>query len=250
MANRKPRLQTCQVCQRSVAESQATPGEAVRPSIVEEIVRDYPEWSNDLWICRSDLRRYRARRVENLLESERGELTSLEHEVVEALSRHETLATDVEAEFERKRTLGEVAADRIAVFGGSWAFLGVFAAVLLVWVGINSVALFAKPFDPFPFILLNLVLSMLAAVQAPVIMMSQNRQEAKDRLRAVHDYRVNLKAELEIRQLHEKVDHLLSRQWQRLVEIQQVQLDLLEELSRKGAARPPKPPEPRLDAQD
>jgi len=232
MTNRKHKVETCQICQRIVPQSQAVRGEAVRSAIVEEIVRDHPEWSNVGWICRDDLRRYRTRRVEAVLASERGELTSLDREVIEALSKHETLVKDVEAEFERKRTLGQAAADRLATFGGSWAFLGLFAVLLATWIGINAVAILARPFDPYPFILLNLVLSMLAAIQAPVIMMSQNRQEAKDRLRAVHDYRVNLKAELEIRQLHEKVDHLLSRQWQHLVEIQQVQLDLLEELAR------------------
>jgi uncharacterized membrane protein len=104
--------------------------------------------------------------------------------------------------------------------------------VLVVWMGFNIVALEAVVFDPYPFILLNLVLSTLAAIQAPIIMMSQKRQEAKDRLRSQNDYQVNLKAELEIRHLHEKVDHLLSRQWQRLAEIQQMQLELMHDLSR------------------
>jgi len=101
----------------------------------------------------------------------------------------------------------------------------------VIWIALNSVLLLRRPFDPYPFILLNLVLSCLAAIQAPVIMMSQNRQESKDRLRSQHDYRVNLKAELEIRQLHDKIDHLLSHQWERLVEIQQIQIDLLSELA-------------------
>ncbi len=123
-------------------------------------------------------------------------------------------------------------ADRVATFGGSWNFILIFGSVLLVWIAVNSIALLSKPFDPFPFILLNLVLSCLAAIQAPVIFMSQNRQEAKDRLRAENDYRVNLKAELEIRHLHAKLDLLLTHQWQRLLEIQQVQTDLLSELGR------------------
>ena len=244
MTHRKQALRTCQLCHRDFPESQVVPGESLRPSIIEEIVRDHPDWTNDGWICREDVRRYRARRVEAVLASERGELTGLEREVVEAMSRHETLARDVESEFDRKRTLGEVAADRIATFGGSWAFIILFGLFVVVWMGMNTFALLAKPFDVYPFILLNLVLSTLAAIQAPVIMMSQNRQEAKDRLRAMHDYRVNLKAELEIRQLHEKIDHLLSSQWQRLVEIQQVQLDLLEELSRTTGRHPK---EPRAD---
>src|SRR5205823_2265166 len=102
--------------------------------------------------------------------------------------------------------------------------------MLVVWIVINSLAVLMRPFDPFPYILLNLILSCLAAIQAPIIMMSQNRLEARDRLRAEHDYRVNLKAELEIRHLHWKMDQLLTHQWRRLLEIQQIQTDLMEEL--------------------
>jgi uncharacterized membrane protein len=122
-------------------------------------------------------------------------------------------------------------ADGVASFGGSWRFIIIFASILVIWIALNSFLLLKRPFDPYPFILLNLVLSCLAAIQAPVIMMSQNRQESKDRLRSQHDYRVNLKAELEIRQLHDKIDHLLSHHWERLVEIQQIQIDLLSELT-------------------
>jgi uncharacterized membrane protein len=119
--------------------------------------------------------------------------------------------------------------DRLASFGGSWTFLIAFFAVLLIWIAINVAWAQRGAFDPFPFILLNLVLSCLAAIQAPIIMMSQQRQESKDRLRSLNDYRVNLKAELEIRHLHEKLDHLISRQWQRLAEIQELQIELLQE---------------------
>ena len=128
---------------------------------------------------------------------------------------------------------GERLADRIAVFGGSWTFLICFGVFLVLWVAINSLVLLWRPVDPYPFILLNLVLSCLAAIQAPIILMSQNRKEAKDRLRSQHDDQVNLKAELEIRHLHEKVDHLLLHQWERLVQIQEIQLELLAELGRK-----------------
>jgi uncharacterized membrane protein len=109
--------------------------------------------------------------------------------------------------------------------------------VLILWIILNAAVLVQKPFDPYPFILLNLVLSCIAAIQAPVIMMSQNRQEAKDRLRSEYDYRVNLKAELEIRQLHEKMDHLLMTQWQRLLEIQEMQMELIEESSAKTSKK-------------
>jgi uncharacterized membrane protein len=169
--------------------------------------------------------------IQKLLESEKGELTTLDHEVLESLQRHETLSSNVDAEFEQDLTLGAKMADKLATFGGSWTFLIIFASILFIWIGLNSFLLLKKPFDPYPFILLNLVLSCLAAIQAPVIMMSQNRQEAKDRLRSQHDYQVNLKAELEIRHLHDKIDHLLSHQWERLVEIQQIQIDLLSELA-------------------
>jgi uncharacterized membrane protein len=169
--------------------------------------------------------------IQNLLESEKGELTALDHEVLESLQRHETLSSNVDAEFEKELSLGEKMADGLATFGGSWTFLVIFASILIVWIAVNSFLLLKKPFDPYPFILLNLVLSCLAAIQAPVIMMSQNRQEAKDRLRSQNDYQVNLKAELEIRHLNEKIDHLLSHQWERLVEIQQIQIDLLSEIA-------------------
>lgn len=109
---------------------------------------------------------------------------------------------------------------------GSWTFIGIFSAILFLWMGVNSVALFWRPFDSFPFIFLNLILSCLAAIQAPIIMMSQNRQAARDRLHAEHDYRVNLKAEFENRRLTKKVDQLMTHRWQRLLEVQQIQLDL------------------------
>ena len=140
-------------------------------------------------------------------------------------------AHEVNTQFDQQLTLGERVADRVASFGGSWRFIGLFAAVLIIWMLVNS-AVLQQPFDPFPFILLNLVLSCLAAIQAPVIMMSQNRQEERDRMRAENDYLVNLKAELEIRMLMLKVDSLLHHQWQRLLDIQEVQTELLEEMRR------------------
>ena len=139
-------------------------------------------------------------------------------------------------------------ADDIAAVGGSWRFLGLFGAVLVVWIGSNSLVFLAWRFDPYPFILLNLVLSCLAAVQAPVIMMSQRRQEARDRARAVLAYRVNLKAEEEIRNLHRKIDNLLIHQSERLAEIQRLQMELLEDASsgrRQAAPRQGPPPQPR-----
>ena len=207
------------------------PAALVRNAVTEQIKISYPDWKPEGYICLSDLNRFRMKYIQKLLESEKGELTTLDHEVLESLQRHETLSSNVDAEFEQDLTLGAKMADKLATFGGSWTFLIIFASILFIWIGLNSFLLLKKPFDPYPFILLNLVLSCLAAIQAPVIMMSQNRQEAKDRLRSQHDYQVNLKAELEIRHLHDKIDHLLSHQWERLVEIQQIQIDLLSELA-------------------
>lgn len=208
-------------------------GAAVRDAITEQILRDHPEWSADAFICRSDLARYNTDYVESLLESEKGELSSLEKEVLESLRQHELLAMNVDVESEKMWTLGERLADRLADFAGSWTFLICFGVFMAAWIIMNSLVLYWHPVDPFPYILLNLLLSFLAAIQAPIIMMSQNRQEARDRLRAQHDYQVNLKAELEIRHLNEKLDHLLTHQWERLVQIQQVQIQMLSQLEKR-----------------
>jgi uncharacterized membrane protein len=223
----------CGICRKSLAVREAIPAGAVRDVIAKQILRDHPTWSAESFICRPDLNRYRTQYVHALLESEMGDLTSLEHEVLVSLQEHDILAKNVDAEFEQRWTFGERLADRIAAFGGSWTFLICFGVFLGVWIGMNSLVLLWRPMDPYPYILLNLVLSCLAAIQAPIIMMSQNRQESKDRLRSQHDYQVNLKAELEIRHLHEKIDHLLSHQWERLVEIQEIQLELLSEIGKR-----------------
>jgi uncharacterized membrane protein len=224
----------CAVCGKSFPTRDLVPAAAVRDIVSAAIARDHPNWSPESFICRPDLGHYRTNYVHGLLESEKGELTSLEQEVLHSIQDHEVLAKNVDAEFEQKWTLGERLADRIATFGGSWAFLISFGVFLALWIAINTVVLVVRPPDPYPFILLNLILSCLAAIQAPIIMMSQNRQETKDRIRSQHDYQVNLKAELEIRHLHDKIDHLLSHQWERLAQIQEIQLDLLSELGKKS----------------
>jgi uncharacterized membrane protein len=230
--DKKNGLQACAICGKTFPKRDLVPGAAVRDVIVKEIAHDHPDWSPESLICRSDLAKYRANYVHLLLESEKGELTTLEQEVLHSIREHELLSKDVDTEFEQQWSFGERLADRIATFGGSWAFLICFGAFLAVWIGMNSMVLVLRPPDPYPFILLNLILSCLAAIQAPIIMMSQNRQEAKDRLRSQHDYQVNLKAELEIRHLHDKIDHLLSHQWDRLAQIQEIQLDLLSEIGK------------------
>jgi uncharacterized membrane protein len=203
----------------------------VRPSLAAGLAAAHPNLTADDVICRRHLTEQRTRYVEQLLERERGELSELERQVVESLAREETVARDIEAAWAGRRMFGERVSDFVADFGGSWNFIISFLAILIVWIGFNVWAATRAAFDPYPFILLNLVLSCLAAMQAPIIMMSQKRQEAKDRLRSENDYRVNLKAELEIRHLHEKLDHLINRQWERLAEIQQIQLEIMEDLA-------------------
>lgn len=223
----------CQICKEQKKRSEAIPGELIREPIAETIRKTYPDWSSSGFICISDLNQFRANYVKNVLEKEKGEISTIEEQVIRSVKENELLSKNINTEFEQKLTFGERLADRIADFGGSWNFIVIFGGVLLLWVAINSMILIWRPFDPYPFILLNLVLSCLAAIQAPVILMSQNRQEARDRLRSEHDYLINLKAELEIRHLHEKIDHLLMNQWQRLLEIQEIQMELMEELAHK-----------------
>src|SRR5437899_8305711 len=223
----------CQVCKKQKSPHQGTIAEVIRPSLLEFIKKRMPEWDGKGFICLDDLGEFRKNYVKEVLQDEIGELSALDNEVIESLQQHEILSSDISKQFEKKLTFGERLSDTIAAFGGSWTFIIVFSLILLVWIGVNSFILANQAFDPYPYILMNLVLSALAALQAPVIMMSQNRSEARDRVRGENDYKINLKAELEIRHLHEKIDHLLRRQYNRLFEIQQIQIELLEELGQK-----------------
>ncbi len=223
----------CQICKKPKPPHKGQIAEVIRPSLVEFMKGRHPQWDGTGFVCFDDIGESRKEYVKEVLHEEIGELSALDEEVIESLRQHEIVSSNLESQFEKKLTFGERLSDRIAEFGGSWKFLITFGAVLLIWIAINSVMLATRVFDPYPFILLNLILSCLAAVQAPVIMMSQNRAEARDRLRAENDYKINLKAELEIRHLHEKIDHLLRRQYNRLFELQQIQIELLEDLARK-----------------
>jgi len=220
----------CQICGRTADKTELVAADLVRPVVTSLIRKSHPDWSDEGYICLEELNQFRSQYVTSLIEDEKGELSALEQEVVESITRHEILSTQVDEIYESGQTFGQNLSDQIAKFGGSWKFIIIFTAILIAWVIVNSAAFFSRPFDPYPYIFLNLILSCLAAIQAPIIMMSQNRQEQKDRLRVMHDYQVNLKAELEIRQLHQKLDHLLSNQWERLAEIQEVQMELLTEM--------------------
>jgi uncharacterized membrane protein len=234
MVAKAEKLIECFHCGKRFSVDSMVAGELLRPGVVEMIRKRYPGWSPEQMLCVDCLNEFRSEYVEDALQDERGELSRLDVEVVRSLKEQETLTENLNLAFEKDRTLGQYVADRVASFGGSWTFIIVFFAILLAWMALNSTVMLVKPFDPYPFILLNLVLSCLAAIQAPIIMMSQNRQEAKDRLRAEHDYQVNLKAELEIRHLHEKLDVLLKHQWQKLLEVQQIQMDLMKEMAGKN----------------
>jgi len=223
----------CQICGKPFRLRDLRPWISVRPTVSDLIVKDHPDWRDGSFICRDDLAIYRRRYVEGLLAEERGELSDLEGRVLQSLESGELISQQPQALLDERATFGDRMADRVAAFGGSWTFILSFMGILVLWMALNITGWLFRPFDLYPFILLNLVLSTLAALQAPVIMMSQSRQEAKDRLRAESDYQVNLKAELEIRGLHEKIDHQLARQWERLAEMQEIQIDLLEEAGRR-----------------
>jgi len=234
-----PRTAPCAVCGRSVSPAQLVSLRALRPALLEHLQAQHPSLDAAGRLCRACHREARTSFLLDRLEEERGELSSVESDIARKASEHLTVAEQLDEEFESKTTFGQRLADRVAAVGGSWPFVVGFLLTLLAWIALNSVLLASHAFDPFPYILLNLVLSCIAALQAPVIMMSQNRLAARDRLQAEQDFRTNLKAEIEIATLHEKMDHLLHVQWQRMVELQQVQLDLLNELlARRGGGAP------------
>ncbi len=219
----------CHVCKARFPKRQLREFSVVRPGVSDAISLVAPGWLPGCEICLDDLRAARSRHIAALLEAEKGELSALDQQVIDSLASGDTITQQMTEMVVAETTFGERMADRVATFGGSWAFIMSFGAVLVCWMAINVTGLLRRPFDPYPFILLNLVLSSLAAVQAPIIMISQRRQDTRDRLRSENDYRVNLKAELEIRQLHDKIDHQMARQWEKLAELQQIQIDLLED---------------------
>jgi uncharacterized membrane protein len=216
-----------------IQASEIVSGSEIRESIFHLIREDFPAFRTDDVISIYELNKYRRLYLTRLVEQERGELAKLDQDVMTAIRENSLLTQNLQEEAELNPTIGERLADKIAAFGGSWIFIISFFVLLSTWMLLNSLLLVNRAFDPFPYILLNLILSCMAAIQAPIIMMSQNRQEQKDRIRAEHDYKINLKAELEIKLLSEKMDHLLVHQNKKLLEIQDVQIDYLEDLLRQ-----------------
>jgi uncharacterized membrane protein len=221
----------CQVTGEEIPVNSAIPVDLVRESLVPTLQTMAPDWDPKGYVSLDSLNEARKKHVEDLLAQDEGSTKELHQRVFESMRDEFPVSQWTDDEFEKNQTIGQKLADKIASFGGSWSFISLFGVIIVIWMAINVVAL-SKPFDPYPFILLNLVLSCLAAMQAPVIMMSQNRQEARDRMRSINDYQVNLKAELEIRHLHEKLDKLMQDQWKHLLEIQQMQVEMIQESNR------------------
>lgn len=213
--------------------SERISAKTVRHSILNLIQKDNPQISHESYFSISELNRYREKSISDYLTKEIGELTELEKTVISSLTNSNTLTDKIDGEETQILTIGQRIADKVASFGGSWTFIISFGAFITLWISINVYWLVNKGFDPYPFILLNLILSCLAALQAPVIMMSQNRQEEKDRQRAKKDYMINLKSELEIRALHEKIDHFIMDQQQELLELQKTQIEMMNDIMKQ-----------------
>src|SRR5574343_607555 len=202
----------------------------IRKPIFDIIKKDYPSFSEESKLSVQELNVYREKYISGYLINDLDELSSLRENVLSSLKENVVMTDKLEQEDISTITFGERIADKVATFGGSWTFIITFLSFLVIWILINVFFFLNKGFDPYPFILLNLILSCIAALQAPVIMMSQNRQEDKDRRRARSDYMVNLKAEMEVRGLHSKIDLLISEQMQHLFRIQQAQIDMLSKI--------------------
>ncbi|HLV39837.1 DUF1003 domain-containing protein [Xanthomarina sp.] len=213
-------------------------GKTIRASVFNVIKSEHPKFTKHSAISISELNHYRQKYLETYLLNEAGELSILEEDVLNSIEKQELISADTLSEKDQiAGSYGQRLADKVASFGGSWKFIILFSIIIFIWISSNIIILADKGFDPYPFILLNLILSCLAALQAPIIMMSQNRQEEKDRKRAKLDYMVNLKAELEIRTLHEKLDHLIIHQQQDLLNIQQLQVEMMEDIMRQISAK-------------
>ncbi len=203
---------------------------SIRPPILKLIQEDYPDFDDGKNLALMELNLYRERYITGYINQEIGELTELEHKVVSSMCNNSTVCNSNVGAREPKPSFGERFSDSVAHFGGSWPFVIIFLSMLVLWIVPNILWLSDKAFDPFPFVMLNLLVSYMASLQAPIILMSQNRQSAKDRQQSKEDYMVNLKAEIEVRTLHEKIDHLMMRQQQRMIEIQQIQIDMLTDI--------------------
>ena len=241
----------CSLCNSVVDTRTMVAAQKLDTPTLELIRLERPDWDGKRGICQDCREQYRAKKFLSYVEVESQKLSDMERSLVTKIARRGRVARVVDREFDEKMTFGDRLSDTVAHFGGSWRFIILFGGILIGWMLLNTVILRSpKNFDPYPFILLNLMLSAIAALQAPIIMMSQNRQADKDRLQAQQDYEINLMAEVEIRDLHDKLDSLRYKQWHELWHLQQRQIELLELLhvavkAPESAKAPPpfKPPE-------
>jgi len=216
------------------SDEERVSGKLIRPTLMKLIREDHPDFDESKSISSGEMNFYREKYVVKMLTSELGKITKMDDRTLETISKQGFISNPEDAYEDDEQvctTYGQRIADKVADFGGSWTFIIAFLSFIFVWIAVNVFIVTNKNnFDPYPFILLNLILSCIAALQAPVIMMSQNRQEEKDRQRARKDYLINLKCELEIRMLHEKMDHLIMHQQKELLEFQRVQVDLMKDI--------------------
>jgi len=218
------------ISQKSFPAREKVSGGSIRPAILDKIKESFPDFNENSFITLQELNEFREKYITDYLSQELKALTILEHKVIKNFKGRSTISDKLEEDQEEAPTFGQKMADRVATFGGSWTFITYFGVFLLIWISLNALVFLNHGFDPYPFILLNLILSCLAAIQAPVILMSQNRQEEKDRERSKKDYMINLKAELEIKALHEKIDHLIIYQQEQLLDIQKVQIEMMNDI--------------------
>jgi len=223
----------CCICKKPLVENEGLPTALITNSLLDFCKQNGYQFPENGLICKEDLKNIRSQFLEHLLQEEKGSISKMDEEVIQSIQEHEILTKSLKDKFNKKSSLGDRVAEKISNFGGSWLFICSFLVFIFVWMIINVIGLL-DDFDPYPFILLNLVLSCLAAIQAPIIIMSQNRHQKKDLMRDEVEYEINLKAELEIRQLHKKIDEFTKYQWMRILEIQKMQLDILEEIDKKS----------------
>lgn len=221
----------CECCKKTFDLSRLHPITLIRDGVWNLMKAENPDAVRNGYVCLADHQKYKFGYLQEVIREDKGELSDLEKEVVESLKEQEILSENINVSYIESLTFGERIADKVSSFGGSWKFITLFLAFIIGWMFLNTYILLEKQYDAYPYILLNLILSCLAAIQAPIIMMSQNRRADRDRIEAENDYKVNLKSELQIRQMNTKMEHFMNSQWNRLVEIQQLQADLINDLN-------------------
>ena len=228
----------CPLCTVTMPKNLGMPEELISKPLLDLLQEQVPTWTHEDFLCFPCVEKLRTDYFQSVMETEQQELTAIRLKTRKGLREHMSRNRDVYAQFEDDPTFAEQVADAVARMGGSWAFIFSALGLFAIWIFLNSALLLNKPFDPYPYVFLNIVLSAIAVLQAPIILMSQNRESQLERKRAEYEHKVNLKAELEIRHLHTKMDQLLTNQWQRLLEIQAIQTDLMHQIIGQNAPQP------------